>query len=417
MRRILLVLIALALAVGAIALLIMRDAGTAHLGWGSWQIETTMAGLLGVTLVSVVLFAAVLWLLNWLVRVPVMLRIRRQRKLEAREWDDLEHVLRQWVAADWDASEKLCKRHTATPQTRWVWLMAQAFAAHQQGLSARAEDALKQAEKSFPQNAASVRLMQAQWFMQAQRADLALPIVQRLAAQDPRHPALLRLLTEAERQQGDWDGILQQLPMLTKLRALPEEALLALEEDAIEGRLEQLAAQGVPAIEAFWRDIRKSLRGRERLVVAKAVALAACGEHDQASDMLLAALRERPGALLAATLVRMNPSQTRSALDAAELLIERNKGVANADLSLFAAHMAWRLDLWGKARAHADTVLQLPANEHAYAEAHILLSQLDERDGHHDKALIHVRAAFDALDKLPQVVAANPEKALSLAKA
>ncbi len=417
MRRILLVLIALALAVGAIALLIMRDAGTAHLGWGSWQIETTMAGLLGVILVTVLLLAAVLWLVNWLVRVPVMLRVRRQRKLEMREWDDLEHVLRQWVAGDWDASEKLCKRHTAAPEARWVWLMAQAFAAHQQGLSARAEDALKQAEKSFPQNAASVRLMQAQWLMQAQRADLALPIVQRLAAQDPRHPALLRLLTEAERQQGDWDGVLQQLPTLTKLRALPEETLLALEEDAIEGRLGQLAAQGVPAIEAFWRDIRKSLRGKERLVAAKAVALAACGEHDQASDMLLAALRERPSALLAATLVRMNPTQTRSALDAVELLIERNKGVANTDLSLFAAHMAWRLDMWGKSRGHADNVLQLSANEHAYAEAHILLSQLDERDGQHDKALIHVRAAFDALDKLPEVVAAPAESAVSFAKA
>jgi len=101
----------------------------------------------------------------------------------------------------------------------------------------------------------------------------------------------------------------------------------------------------------------------------------------------------------------MNPSQTRSALDAAELLIERNKGVANADLSLFAAHMAWRQDMWGKARSHADTVLQLPAHEHAYAEAHILLSQLDERDGQPDKALAHVRAAFDALDKLPDIVA------------
>lgn len=410
MRRILLVLIALALAIGAIALLIMRDAGTAHLGWGSWQIETTMAGLLGVIIVSVLLLAAGLWLVNWLVRVPVMLRLRRQRKLEAREWDDLERVLRQWVAGDWDAAEKLCKRHIEGVEGRWIWLMAQAFAAHQQGLSARAEDALKQAEQRFPQNAASVRLMQAQWLMQAQRVDLALPIVQRLAAQDPRHPALLRLLTEAERQQGDWDGVLQHLPMLTKLRAMPEEALLALEEDAVEGRLSQLAAQGgiagVSAIEAFWRDIRKSLRGRERLVAAKAVALAACGEHDQASTLLLEGLRTRTSPVLAAALVRMNPNQPRPALDAVEALLERNKDAMNADFSLFAAHMAWRLDMWGKARAHAEAVLQLPANEHAYAEAHILLAQLDEHDAQPAKALTHVRAAFDALDKLPEVTAA-----------
>ena len=407
MRRILLVLIALALAVGAIALLVMRDAGTAHLGWGQWQIETTMAGLLGVIIVSVLLLGAGLWLVNWLVRVPVMLRMRRQRKLAAREWDDLEHVLRQWIAGDWDASEKLCQRHADVADGRWLWWAASAFAAQKQGLSARAEDYLKQAEQRFPQNAASVRLMQAQWLMQAGRADQALAIVQRLAAQDPRHPALLRLMTEAERREGDWDGVLQQLPVLTKLRALPDDELLLLEEAAVEGRLGQLAAQGgragVAAIDAFWRDIRKSLRGRERLMAAKAVALATCGEHDQATELLLGALRERQSALLAAALVRMNPTQQRSALDAVEMLIERKNAVPNADLSLFAAHMAWRLDMWGKARAHAETVLQLPANEHAYAEAHILLSQLDERDGHADKALAHVRAAFDALDKLPEV--------------
>lgn len=407
MRRLLLVLIALALAIGAMALLIMRDAGTAHLGWGNWQIETTMAGLLGVIIVSVLVLGAGLWLVNWLVRVPVMLRLRRQRKLEAREWDDLEHVLRQWVAGDWDASEKLCKRHADAPQSRWIWLMAQAFAAHQQGLSARAEDSLKLAEQRFPQNAPSVRLMQAQWLMQDGRADLALPIVQRLAAQDPRHPALLRLLAESERQAGDWDGVLQRLPMLTKLRALPEDELLALEESAVEGRLGQLAAQGVPAIEAFWRDIRKSLRGRERLIAAKAVALASCGEHDQAAELLLAGLRERTSQTLAAALVRMNPTQTRSALDAVEAVLARTPGTVNADLSLFAAHMAWRQDMWGKARAHAEAVLQQPANEHAYAEAHILLSQLDEREGHSDKALTHVRAAFDALDKLPEAGAAS----------
>ncbi len=401
MRRILLVLIALALAVGAIALLIMRDAGTAHLSWGSWQIETTMAGLLGVMIVSVLVLGAGLWLVNWLIRVPVMLRMRRQRKLEAREWDDLEHVLRQWIAGDWDASEKLCQRHADAPAGRWAWWVASAFAAHKQGLSARAEDYLKQAEQRFPQNAANARLMQAQWQMQAGRADLALPIVQRLAAQDPRHPALLRLMAEAERQRGDWDGVLQQLPTLTKLRALPDDELLALEEAAVEGRLGQLSAQGVPAIEEFWRDIRKSLRGRERLLAAKAVALAACGEHDQASDLLLGALRERPSAVLAAALVRMNPTRQRSALEAVETLMSKYAAAPNADLSLFAAHMAWRQDMWGKARAHAEAVLQLPANEHAYAEAHILLSQLDEREGQPDKALAHVRAAFDALDKLP----------------
>ncbi|MEW5838853.1 MAG: heme biosynthesis HemY N-terminal domain-containing protein [Pseudomonadota bacterium] len=405
MRRILLVLIALALAVGAISLLVMRDAGTAHLGWGSWQVETTMAGLLGVVIVSVLILGVILWLVNWLVRVPVMLRMRRQRKLEAREWDDLEHVLRQWVAGDWDASERLCQRHKDSARGRWLWIMASAFAAHKQGLSARCEDYLKQAEQDFPNNASSVRLLQAQWQMQAGRADLALPIVQRLAAQDPRHPALLRLLAEAERREGDWDGVLQRLPVLTKLRALPDDELLALEEAAVEGRLAQLAAQGAPAIEAFWRDIRKSLRGRERLLAAKAIALASCGEHDQAVDLLFAALRERPSAALSAALVRMNPTQTRNALDAAEALMSKHTAAPNADLTLFAAHMAWRQDMWGKARAHAEAVLQLPANEHAYAEAHILLSQLDEREGQPDKALAQVRAAFDALDKLPEIAA------------
>lgn len=416
MRRFLLVLIALALAIGAVALLIMRDAGTARLGWGQWQIDTSMAGLLGVIVVSTVALLTLLWLVNWFARAPAMLRQRRLRKLQARAWDDLEHVLRQLIAGDWDAAEKQCKRRVEQDDTRLVWWLGAAFAARQQGIPARADDYLEQAEKRFPQSAASLQLMQAQWRMHDGRPDLALPIVQALAAQDPRHPALLRLLTEAERRQGDWDGVLQQLPTLTKLRALPDDELLALEEAAIEGRIGQLAAQGAPAIEAFWRDIRKSLRGRERLLAAKAVSLASCGEHDQATELLLAALKDRHSVVLAAALVRMNPTQPKSALDAVEALIERNKGVVSADLSLFAAHMAWRLDLWGKARAHAENVLQASANEHAYAEAHILLAQADEHDGQPAKALAHVRAAFDTLDKLPEVTASQPAMGVSLAK-
>ncbi len=406
MRRVLVLLIVLALAVGAIALLIMRDAGTAHLGWGTWQVETTMAGLIGVIVVSLVLLGGTLWLINWLARVPTLLRLRRQRKLQAREWDDLEHVLRQIIAGDWAAAEKLSRKHAEATESRWLWRMLAALSAHKQGHAARAEDDLKLAEQGSPANAASVRLMQAQWHMQANRADLALPLVQRLADQDPRHPALLRLLVEAERREKDWDGVLQHIPMLTKLRALADDELLALEEDAVAGRLQQLAAQGIPAIEAFWRDLRKTLRGRDRLIAARAVATASAGDHDAAAEQLLAALRERMSATLAAALVRLNPIKAKAALDAAEALLARYDTQPNADLSLFAAHMAWRIDLWGKARQHAEQVLQRNPNEHARAEAHILLSRLDEHDGQPARALEHVRAAFDALDALPATTGA-----------
>lgn len=392
MRRLVFILIALALGVVAITLLVMRDAGQAHLSWGDWQIDTTLAALLGLAIVAMLLIGLTLRVISLILRAPRLMRQRKARRQQERALRDVADSALCLVEGEWLEAEQICKRHNSDPQGGLIWLLGAAFAAHRQGASARRDDMLRLAESRFPDASRALRLVQAEMLIDENRLEGALSHLQALHAEVPRQPHVLRLLTEVQRRRGEWDAVLQRLPELTRLRALQEEKLLALEEDAVEGRLEQLGGIGADAVHAFWRDIRRSLRGRERLIAAYARALAACGANDVAVDLLIKTLRERSSETLATVLASLDSSQPKAALEATEALLSRNGAGASAApaLQLFAARMAWKLDLWGKARSHAEAAIATQPS----VEAHALLAKVLEQEGQSAKALEQAMAGL-----------------------
>ncbi|MEW5973925.1 MAG: heme biosynthesis HemY N-terminal domain-containing protein [Pseudomonadota bacterium] len=387
MRRLLIVLLLIAIGASAITLLAMRDPGQAALSWGDWHVQTSLAALLGIAVLAMLLVGLILRLLSLLLRAPTLWRQRKARRRQERALRDLTQGAISLIEGDWRDAEQLFKRHTDDAQGGLVWLLGAAFAAHRQGASARRDDTLRLAEKRFPEASQALRLLLAELLIDEDRLEGALSHLQALHAEAPRQPHVLRLLTELHRRRGEWEAVLQRLPELTRLRALPEERLLDLEEDAVDGRLAQLSEDGSEAVNAFWNDLRRSLRGRERLIAAHAQALAAAGNAQAACDLLLKTLRERPSTHLASVLARLQPAQPKPALEAVEALLQRygEDSPLAAPLHLFAARQAWTLDLWGKARSHVEAVLaQAPS-----AEAHALLARVLDREGHREQALEH----------------------------
>ncbi|MEW6444627.1 MAG: heme biosynthesis protein HemY [Pseudomonadota bacterium] len=391
MRRLLLILFALVLGAGAIALLIIRDPGKAHLSWGDWQIDTSAAALLAVIL-ALMLTLGLLWrLINLILRAPRLLRQRQARRQQERALRDVADTALCLVEGEWPEAEQICKRHHRDAQGGLVWLLATALAAHRQGASARRDDTLREAETRFPDASKALRLVQAEMLLDEGRLEGALSHLQALHAEAPRQPHVLRLLTDLHRRREEWDNVLQRLPELTRLRALPEERLLALEEEAVAGRLAQLGQISAEMVEGFWRDLRRSLRGRERLVAAYARALASSGANDAAVDLLIKSLRDRVSENLATVLAELDSSQPRATLEAVENLLARSGATgASHVLHLFAARMAWKLDLWGKARAHAEAALETRPS----AEGHALLARVLERQGHGAQALEQAMAGL-----------------------
>jgi len=392
MRRLFILLLLTILGAGAIALLVLRDPGQASLSWGGWHIQTTLAALLGLMIAAMVLTGLILRLLRLLLRAPELWRQRKARRRQERALRDLTQGVLSLIEGDWRDAEQLFKRHAEDIQGGLLWLTGVALAAHRQGASARRDDALRLAAQRFPEAEAALRLLQAELLIDENRLEGALSLLQALHAETPRQPHVLRLLTELHRRRGEWEAVLQRLPELTRLRALPEERLLELEENAVEGRLAQLSEDGSEAVNAFWHDLRRSLRGRERLIAAYAQALAAAGNAQAACDVLLKTLRERASQAAASALANLDPAQPKPALEAVEDLLARhgeNAGTAPA-LHLFAARMAWKLDLWGKARSHAEAALAAQPS----AEAHALLARVLERDGHTQQALEHALAGL-----------------------
>ncbi|MEF3192847.1 MAG: hypothetical protein K6346_01290 [Halothiobacillaceae bacterium] len=399
MRRLYLTLLLIAIGAGAITLLALRDPGQATLSWGEWHVQTSLAVLLGMTVIAMLLIGLTLRLLNLLLRAPQLLRQRRARRQQERALRDLADGVISLIEGDWRDAEQLFKRHADDAKGGLIFLLGMAFAAHRQQASARRDDALRLAEKRFPEATQALRLLHAELLIDENRLEGALSQLQALHAEAPRQPHVLRLLTELHRRREEWDAVLQRLPELTRLRALPDERLLALEEDAVAGRLAQLASQGVEAINAFWNDLRRSLRGRERLIAAHARALAGAESAQAACDLLLKTLHERPSQTLATTLVGIDPPQPKAALEAVESILARHGAGSPIapTLHLFAARMAWKLDLWGKARSHAEASLAAQPS----AEAHALLAQVLAREGHMEQALEQAMAGLTLARPMP----------------
>lgn len=394
MRRVLITLFLLTLGVGALALLAWRDPGQATLHWGEWQVQTTLVALLGLLLLLLLALGLLLRLVSLLLRAPLLWRQRQARRRQERALRDLTQGVIGLIEGDWPTAEQFFKRHGEDTQSGLIALMGTALAAHRQGASARRDDTLRLAEQRYPEAAAALRLFQAELLLDEGREEGALSLLQALHAEAPRQAHVLRLLTALHRRRGEWDAVLQRLPELTRQRALPEEQLLAWEEEAVEGRLSQLVPQGREAIDAFWHDIRRSLRSRERLLAAYVRALAAAGHPQAACELLLKALRERPSTRLASVLALLQPPQPKPALEAAEALLQRygEDAPMAAELHLFAARQAWALDLWGKARSHAEAALARTPS----VEGHALLARVLEREGLKDQALEH---ALKGLEK------------------
>ncbi len=391
MRRLIALFLLLALA--AIALLALRDPGHASLSWGGWQVQTTLAVLLGLALAVVLLLWLILRLLGLILRTPSLLRQRQARRKQERALRELAAAVFSLIEGDWMDAERRFKRHAEDARDGILWLLGQAFTAHRQGAPARRDDALRLAEQRYPEASRVLRLFQAELLLDDDRPQEALGRLEPLHAENPRHAQVLRLMMQAHRRLQQWQAVLDDLAKLQRLRALPEEEGLALEEEAIEGRLVQLTEQGAEAVDAFWNGLRRSLRGRERLRLAHARALAAAGQAQGACDLLFRMLREYPSVAAARLLAGLDVPEPKTALEAAESLLARHGAEARiaAPLHLFAARMAWKLDLWGKARSHAEAALALAPS----AEAHALLARALERQGLVQQALEQAWAALD----------------------
>lgn len=340
-----------------------EDPGYVLVRFQGWTLETT-ATALAVALIVL----ALLWrLAAWLVAAPrKAVRKMAEKRREAR----LERGLLALAEGRWTQAEKLLAaeaRHSKDPAI--PYLIA-ARAAQAQGDESKREEFLALAHDAGDERDLAVGLTRAELLLAEGDAETSAAVLEPLRESHPRHPRVLRLLTDCYRALGRWSALQRLLPALRKL---PDLDAAALEREAAIGRCR--AAPDREALERVWSSLSRRARGDAAVAAAWAERALALGDDKRVAARLPKQLRRSWDPALVRLYGRADHAEPSKALRVAENWL---KGRAeDPALLLTLGRLCRQAELNGKARRYLEESLALEAGPETYRE----LAELLEAEG------------------------------------
>ena len=344
MRRILLILLLLALAAGGLFWLVRADAGYVLLQYGETRIETTLwFGLLLLLVIGCVLWL-LLRILGGVARILRWMRGGPSAPGSGGSRDRTAQGLRAFFEGDWERAGRLLARGAARSPYPLANHLLAARAAAARGDATLAEGFLALAAE-LPDSAAAVRVERAR--VQAQLGNHAAAVA--AIGAEPASPAAREVLLPSLARVGDWERVASLLPEARRERVLPEAVLDELEERAFLARRPSGDAK---AVRRQWDALPESLRRKPALLAREARSLAAAGAGIDAMELLESALAREWSTELVDTLGQLPVSDANKALARAEKLLGARRDDASSLLAL--GRRAAAAQLWGKARDYLD---------------------------------------------------------------
>jgi len=381
-RRLFLALLVLTGAV-ALALYARQDPGYVVIQFRGWTIEASLI-LLVVALIAgfLLLYLLVRFLVTGL-RLPATMRDWRRRRRQRLALETLERGFTDLLDGRWERAERRLARGVVPGEGALLSYYGAARAAHELGAADRRDGYLQAAGAARP--AAEIGLAAAQAEMQiasGQYAQAAASL-DRLRAMAPKNALVLMQLMRLRLQVGDWERLLELLPVLRRQRLIDEERAEGLERRAALGLLQSPVLQDGDDLEAAWARLPKGLREREELIQAYVHRLAECGAASRAESVLRAAIERewRPGLVHLYGLIEADDPERR--LRRAETWLRRHPG--DPVLLLCLGRICRRNALWGKARDYLESSVAGSGTAEALGELALVLEETGESEAALDR--------------------------------
>ncbi|HET8597577.1 MAG TPA: heme biosynthesis HemY N-terminal domain-containing protein [Castellaniella sp.] len=393
-------LVLLAAAVG-LALAVHDHSGNVIIIAQPWRLELSLP--LAVVL-AMVAFLALHWLLRllrWMGNSPDRLRSWRGRRAQRRDIELLErgwiNVLEgRYVQAEKDLSSLLSRTRSADRKV--LAGLSAARALHLLGEYGRRDHTLKLAQEGAGQDTRlrqAVDTVTAEMYLDQNRAQEALDLLEPLQDASSRFLHATRLLLRAHRQLGHADRVYALTRLLLRRSAIDEAQAQAFIREAAAQRLEAVDAAGWSAL---WGDLTAEERLAPEVALAGARAQARFGRPGEAARILEAALNRRLDDRLLRAYSQCDAEQARQRLGHAELWLKSNAD--HPGLLAALGQLCLAAQLWGQGAHYLERSLALRADIHIHA----LLGNLHDALGHPEQALLHWRAACEAADaELPAI--------------
>lgn len=379
----------------ALALVLREHDGNVLIIAQPWRIELSLS--LAVVL-ALAVFLALHWLLrvlNWVGSSPSRLRAWRGRRAQKRDLELLErgwiNVLEgRYVQAEKDLSNLLSRTRSADRKV--LAGLSAARALHLLGETARRDQVLRLAQEGAGQDSRlrqAVDTVTAEMYLDQNRAEEALDLLEPLQDASSRFLHGTRLLLRAHRQLGHADRVYELTRLLLRRGAIDETQARQFIRESTAQRLARVDESGWNAV---WGDLSADERLDPDVALAGAQAQIHLGHPAEAARILEASLGRQLDDRLLRLYSRCDAAQARQRLGHAELWLKSHPD--HPGLLAALGQICLAAQLWGQGEHYLERSLALRADTHIHA----LLGNLHDALGHPDQALRNWRLACQAAD-------------------
>lgn len=390
MRKLFLILLVLLLSVVA-ALWFHDQTGYVLVHVNGLSVQASLFLAIGVLLAGGLALYFLLKLLWTLWHGPRDVRgwLRHRRRLVSRT--RLLRGMRRLAEGDFRGAERDFAQAAPNSETPLLHYLGAAMAAHREGDGLRRDRYLALADQASPEARLAVGLVQAQLYVEDGQYETGFATLNMLQEHWPRQGRVLELLALCCERLGEWDRLLEIMPVVHRHARLSEERLRGLERAAACGALEQAAgALDQERLRRIWARLPRAVCQDDQVLAAYLDGLLLCDPASEEAERLLRkALSRNWDARWVRRLARLIPRDPSSLLSTVEGWLKHHP--EDPLLLLVAGKLSLRAALWGQARSF------LEAAEHrgAPAEASYLLASLLERLGEVTKACLHYRRGLE----------------------
>lgn len=385
MRWLFWTIVILGLAIG-VSLLAGETTGYVLIKTPSYRLETSLNFLIVVISLSFICLHLALRLFNYTRRLPATVRAYKESLRKKAGHQALIQSLHALVEGRYALSEKTASKALELGEDAGLTALIGARAAHKLRHKTRRDYFLSEAERLAPKASVARLLTQSEMLLDDQQYQLALTILQRLAAIEPNYQPALSMELKIQTRLKNWDRVLTILKLLEKTDVIEVLKIKEIRLQAHQALIKRYA-HDVASLSAYWKKLSEEDQFNERLVLTAVPLFIAAGGHDEASKIVEMNLTKHWSSALVRLLGNCITTSPTKQLQQAEYWLMNHPN--DADLLETLGKLCVRLQLWGKAESYYEASLSIEPS----ATRHLALANLLEQKGQLTAANQHYRAS------------------------
>jgi len=229
MRATFLITLLMTVLLSIVCVLMFSDTGYVLLSYENKVIETSLNFFIIVEVVILVSVMLVWMMIRNLVVARFGFNFVAARKVRKAQ-ENTNAGLLYLAEMNWEKAELLLVKSAGKASSPVVNYLNAAKAVNALGDHTKRDEYLQLAMNSSAGADVAIGLTQAEFHFQSSQWDSCLATLLKLQETSPKHPSILKMLSQVLDQLGDWEKLKELLPQLKKLKVFSKEEHSALEQ-------------------------------------------------------------------------------------------------------------------------------------------------------------------------------------------